>query len=218
MPIFINKNSKRKVIHKLSSSNIKKNPNIEKEHIITKFKKNEKKYLFYSVSCFLIFSLIIIFFGCMSLKSYLSLNDYTSGDLIVSYSNTKEGVSDIITLTDADVLEDSKVKDESNYNFIVNNQGKKDLKYQIRIREDKDFIKLDECFNKLFDSNDIKYNINRGSIFYLGTKEIDGNYILLEDIIKKNTSKVYSMNIWVDKSVKLNDRHFHGIIEVKLVD
>ena len=195
MPKFISKDSKRKVIHKLNSSNIMKSSNIEKEHVITKFKRNERKYMFYSVSFFLIID-----------------------KFKVTYSNSSSGINNIITLTDADILEDNRIKNEDSYNFILNNSSKKTIKYQIRIRKDKELIKLDKCSNKLFTDNEIKYNINRGSIFYLSTKEEDGNYVLLEDVIKKNTSKVYSMNVWVDNRVELSEKHFHGILEVKQIN
>ncbi len=218
MPKFISKDSKRKVIHKLNSSNIMKSSNIEKEHVITKFKRNERKYMFYSVSFFLIIAFILIFSFCISFKRNVSLNEYSNDKFKVTYSNSSSGINNIITLTDADILEDNRIKNEDSYNFILNNSSKKTIKYQIRIRKDKELIKLDKCSNKLFTDNEIKYNINRGSIFYLSTKEEDGNYVLLEDVIKKNTSKVYSMNVWVDNRVELSEKHFHGILEVKQIN
>ena len=213
----IKKNSDRLVLHQLSTGNIKKNPNIEKEHVITKINQHEKLYTFYLSMIFLIVLLGVTFLIGTSLKDVLPFNSYSSGELLVEYNSTNNLIGNIITLTDADVVEDAKVEDSNHYTFTITNPSNYSVKYKIKIRDDDEFIELDQCRDRLFSEEDIKFNINHGNVFYLNTKKVGDYYLLAEEVIPANSTKVYTINIWLDNSTLLSDRHYHGIIEVDTV-
>lgn len=212
----ISKASSRNVLHKYNESIIIKNPSIEKEHIITKIKRREK---FYNLCLTSIFVCIFILILCLVGTSYrhFTSNIYESGSLSVQYEPVSDGISDIITLTDSNILEDGKAYDLDGYKFTITNTSNTKVKYQIAIRIDDDYIMLDGCKNNLFDISKIKYNINKGHIYTLdSTQNIDNQYILIEDVIPAKASKPYSLNVWVDKNMDYQDRHFHGVIEVNM--
>lgn len=205
-----------KKVHHLTRADIKKNPNIEKEHVITKIKKHERLYTFYAVMIFIVILLGITLLIGTSFKHILSFNSYDSGNLSVEYNSKNNVIGNIITLTDADIVEDAKIKDNDTYNFTITNTSKIPIKYKITIYKDKEFIKLDNCSDRLFKDTEIKYNLNKGSIFYLNSKKVNNYYLLSEDVIPANASKIYSLNIWVDKNTTMSDKHYHGIIEVNV--
>ena len=210
----VNKDSSRVVIHSLSEALIKKNPNVEKEHIITKIKKHER---FYTICLSAIFVLVFIGVTLLvgtSYRYFKKMNSYVSGDLVVEYSPTVNGIGDVITLDDNNILHDSIIKNNETYKFTVTNNSFKKTLYRISIRVDKDIIELDGCGNNIFSDSNIKYNINKGDIFSLEGKKLKDRYILIEDVIPGKSTKVYSMNVWLDNNTLPEGRHFHGIIEV----
>ncbi|MDO4996086.1 MAG: hypothetical protein Q4E69_02795 [Bacilli bacterium] len=210
----INKDSSRVVIHSLSEALIKKNPNVEKEHIITKIKKHERFYTICLSAIFvLVFILITLLVGT-SYKYFKKMNSYVSGDLVVEYSPTVNGIGDVITLDDTDIVDDFKIKDNETYKFTITNNSFKKALYKISIRVDKDIIELDGCGNNIFSDNNIKYNINKGDIFSLEGKKLKDRYVLIEDVIPGKSTKVYNLNVWLDKDTLYEGKHFHGIIEV----
>lgn len=210
----INKDSSRVVIHSLSEALIKKNPNVEKEHIITKIKKHERFYTICLSAIFVLVFIIIALLVGTSYKYFKKMNSYVSGDLIVEYSPTVNGIGDVITLNDTDIVDDFKIKDNETYKFTITNNSFKKALYKISIRVDKDIIELDGCSNNLFSDSNIKYNINKGDIFSLEGKKLKDRYILIEDVIPGKSTKVYSLNVWLDKDTLYEGKHFHGIIEV----
>lgn len=210
----INKDSSRVVIHSLSEALIKKNPNVEKEHIITKIKKHER---FYTICLSAIFVLVFIGVTLLvgtSYRYFKKMNSYVSGDLVVEFSPTINGIGDVITLDDNNMIDDFKIKDNETYKFTITNNSFKKSLYRISIRVDKDIIELDGCGSNLYNDKNIKYNINKGDIFSLEGKKLKDNYVLIEDVIPGKSTKVYSMNVWVDKDTLYEGKHFHGIIEV----
>lgn len=211
---IIKKDSSRRVLHKLSNIVIKKNSNIEKEHIITKIKKHEKFYTLCLAGFFVLLFIIITFFVGTSHRFFKKMNSYNSGDLTVEYSPSTNGIGDVITLDDSKITDDGKIKNNETYKFTVTNNGFNRSIYKISIRIDKDIIELDGCNNNLFSDNLIKYNINKGNVFTLQSKKENDKYILIEDVIPAKSTKVYSMNVWIDRSAKYEGKHFHGIIEV----
>lgn len=202
---------------KLTAQDIKKYSNIEKEHVITKIKRHERLYTFYTVILFIGILLGTTLLIGTSFKYIASMNSYNSGNLLVEYTSVNNVIGNVITLTDQDIIEDAKIKDNHTYTFTITNTSNVRSKYAIKIYRDDEFIKLDNCRDKLFKDTQIKYNINNGSIFYLHTKKEKDSYTLIEDTIPANSTKVYSLNIWVDKDTLQNDRHYHGLIEVDTI-
>ena len=86
------------------------------------------------------------------------MNSYVRGDLVVEYSSNYNGMGDVITLNDSNIIDDLKIKNEETYKFTVTNNNFKESIYKISIRVDNDIIDLDGCRNNLFDDNNIRYN------------------------------------------------------------
>lgn len=213
----VNKDSSRDIIRKLNRPVVLKNSEVEKEHIITKIKRKEKFYTLCLSSCFLIVFCVVTLVVGKSYKYFFDVNAYESGNLIVEYTPTSNGIGDVITLDDAKIVEDALVKNNEDYKFLVTNNGLSQAKYKITIRLDRDFMKLDGCEDRFFNASNIKYNLNKGSINYLSSKYKDGEFVISEDVIPGNSTKVYSLNVWLDKNTKYEDKHFHGVIEISMI-
>ena len=214
----VTKDSSKIVLHKLTQAVIKKNPNIEKEHIITKIKRHERLYTLGLSFLFIIIIVGITLIVGTSYKYFKDINSYKSGVLIVNYKASDNGIGDIITLDDSYILEDNKVKDLEQYSFTITNNASCEVSYNISIRLDNDFIDLDNCRDNLFDYSDIRYNINKGNVKYLKDMINEEQYLLASDVIPANSTKVYILNVWLNKETLMEGRHFHGIIEVDMID
>lgn len=214
----VTKDSSKIVLHKLTQAVIKKNPNIEKEHIITKIKRHERLYTLGLSFLFILFIVGITLVVGTSYKYFRDINSYKSGVLVVNYRASNNGIGDIITLDDSYILDDNKVKDGEQYSFTITNNASCEVSYNISIRLDNDFIDLDNCRNNLFDYRSIKYNINKGSVKSLKDLINEDQYLLSSDVIPPKSTKVYTLNVWLDKDTLMEGRHFHGIIEVDMVD
>ena len=214
----VTKDSSKIVLHKLTQAVIKKNPNIEKEHIITKIKRHERLYTLGLSFLFIIIIVGITLIVGTSYKHFKGINSYESGVLIVDYKASNNGIGDIITLDDSYILDDNKVKNDDQYSFTITNNASCEVSYKISIRLDNDLIDLDNCRDNLFDYSSIRYNLNKGSVKSLKDKINDDQYLLMEDVIPSKSTKVYTLNVWLDKDTLMEGRHFHGIIEVDMID
>ncbi len=210
----VKKASSRVVLHKLSNVVIKKNSNIEKEHIITKIKKHEKIYLTcLSSIILLIFILLMLLVGTSF--EYFGVNEYKDGNLIIEYAPNENGLSSTITLNDSKILKDSVAKEELGHSFSIENTSSSQIKYQIIVSKDKELINVDQCSNNLYDDIYIKYTINDNTPSYLSKSKLDDYYLIREDIIPAKSTKYYNIKIWLDENTPINGKHFHGIIEIK---
>lgn len=214
----VTKDSSKIVLHKLTQAVIKKNPNIEKEHIITKIKKHERLYTLGLSFLFIIIIVSITLIVGTSYKYFKDINSYKSGVLVVNYKASNNGIGDIITLDDSFILDDNKVKNEDQYSFTITNNASCEVSYNISIRLDNDLIDLDNCRNNLFDYHNIRYNLNKGNVKSLKDLINDDQYLLASDVIPAKSTKVYTLNVWLDKETLMEGKHFHGIIEVDMVD
>ena len=210
----INKDSSRVVLHKLSNVVIKKNPNVQKEHIITKIKKHERLYIGLLACIFIVIFMGIGLIVGTSYKHFMAINSFDVGDLTVEYSPTLNGIGDIVTLYDSSIMPDSKAKEEEGNKFLITNNSSKKMYYNIILDLDEEFINLDNCREKMFLDSEIKFNINGGKPIFLESRNDSGRYLLMEDWIPANSSKYYSLNMWIDNNTKMEDKHFHGIIDV----
>ena len=124
----------------------------------------------------------------------------------------------MITLSDSNIIEDKLAKYKEEYVFFINNPTFRKLKYRVTIKQDNELIELDGCGNRLFSDKDIKFNINGSSVKYLSNKKSGDEYIIVEDVIPGNSTKKYIMNVWIDKNVSKDDKHFHALIEVDMIN
>ena len=208
------RDSGRLVLRKLRIQNINKNPNVEREHFINKIKKHERLYTVCLSSFILLILLGISIVIGWNYKNILYLNTYESRKLAVDYSTYKNVIGDIVTLTDEDIQDDILASEKQTHRFTITNKSDKATKYLIVFLKDYDFIELDGCKDRLFNEESIRFNINNGKVYSLTEKNVNSNYILEEDVIPANSSKMYNLNMWVNKITAKNDRHYHGKIQI----
>lgn len=209
------RDSGRLVLRKLRIQSINKNPNVEREHFINKIKKHERLYTVYLSTFILLILLGISIVIGRNYKNILYLNTYDSGKLLVDYSTYKNVIGDVVTLTDEDIQDDILASEKQTHRFTITNKTDKATKYRIVFEKDDDFIKLDKCGDNLFNVDNIRFNINNGNVYSLKDKDIiDGAYLLEEDFIPANSTKMYNVNIWLNKITPKNNRHYHGKIQI----
>ena len=209
------RDSGRLVLRKLRIQSINKNPNVEREHFINKIKKHERLYTVYLSTFILLILLGISIVIGRNYKNILYLNTYDSGKLLVDYSTYKNVIGDVVTLTDEDIQDDILASEKQTHRFTITNKTDKATKYRIVFEKDDDFIKLDKCGDNLFNVDNIRFNINNGNVYSIKDKDIiDGAYLLEEDFIPANSTKMYNVNIWLNKITPKNNRHYHGKIQI----
>lgn len=208
------RDSGRIVLRKLKISNIQKNPNTEREHFINKIKKHERLYTVYLSGAILLILLVISIIIGRNYKNVLYLNTYESGSLEVDYSTVRNVIGDVVTLTDEDIQDDILASEKQIRRFTITNKNNKSTKYRIIFVRDDEFIKLDQCEDHLFNEESIHFNINNGTVFQLSDKKEESYYLLDEDVIPGNSTKMYNLNMWVNKITPKMDRHYHGKIQI----
>ena len=208
------RDSGRLVLRKLRIQSINKNPNVEREHFINKIKKHERLYTVCLSSIILVILLGISIMIGRNYRNILYLNTYDSANLLVDYSSYKNVIGDVVTLTDEDIQDDILASEKQTHRFTITNKSNKATKYLIVFVRDNEFIKLDNCGDRLFNEESIRFNINNGTIYSLEDKNVNHNYILEEDVIPANSTKMYNINMWVNKITSKTDRHYHGKIQI----
>lgn len=185
----------------LDEDQILKNNSINVEYNIKRIKK-ERRYTIILVICFIIMFFVIglsIFTDIDSLNMSLENVD----NLTIKYEVDDNGVKNTISIYDD--------KDYS-YKLSITNNDNKYNRFYIYLKTDDDFIKLDNCSDKLIDYSLINYEIN-GNSGILKDSLIDDKYVVLVDDLGAHEKKDYELKI------KLNGvGHYHSIIKVSEVE
>ncbi len=158
------------------------------------------------VSLILLGNSYALFTSFNTSKEYNAINigtlkmEYTDVDV-----NKSLNLTDSLPMTDADGL---KTK---GYRFSLTNDGTLATKYAIRLVDDNDLIKIDECADKLLPKNFIKVSIdNSVPVLLSSLKEAD--YTLIEGTLQPGEKIVYSLKAWLDieSDNTIFNKHYHG--------
>ena len=194
---------------KLKINDIKKNSSQEVSHMIKKIQENERKY---TIILVVFFMLLFVFIGYSTLK----VNDkYFRDDISSLDAGLKtSSFSEVITLTNENVLPASKAFATVSYEFNIKNTSKKDINYQVVLEKDDEYIKKCGCQNRLFDWKNIRFSLDRESI-----KSFENdNMIVDEGSVKGLEGKDFNIVFWIDENAPKDlDYHYHGKLVVKEV-
>lgn len=203
---------------KLKIEDIKKDPQIEKRNFIKKFVEHEHEIMIVTVACFMFIICIAIYSNYFAIKYSDRIDVYYDNGLKVKFNINLEGVADLITLTDENIVDGNNGKKEE-YEFTVSNESFVKTKFLVYIEEDTELIKIDNCKDKQVNLDALRFSINDGEELTLEELS-DDMFSLYKGNIKANEVKYYKLNVWIDKNSmdNVNNNHFHGKIIITNLD
>ena len=205
---------------KLKMEDIKKNNDVEVMSTIERIKLHEREYLLVTTAIFMVIIALVLFvlFGGFDKNS--DLNILKIGNLNVEYDSNMTGASDVITLTEDNVVENEKEVEDYATVFSVSNASKGKHKFKAFIVADQTMIDLDGCGDKLVNDNAIFFQINDGKIRSLYDVKTSDGYLILEDEIIGTNVNEYELKLWIlkEKMEDENKSHFHGNIVIEEIE
>ena len=133
-----------------------------------------------------------------------------------------EKEKDKISITKVNPLTDALGLSSKAYTISVKNNSDLNLKYVIKILDDKEEYDLDGCSDTRLPIESIKLGYHKdkehNNIVLLNELE---NGVLATDIIEPGKTTDYTIRLWIDKDTNLNldkDGHYHGLIKVEEIE
>lgn len=179
-----------------------------KPKTIDKIKNNEKKYTV----------LMGIFFVALfvSISHYMfRLND-SRPDLTSDIDTNIEiakiiGTGSTIILTQNNILSDEYGLKQLGNKFSFKNDTPNNIKYRVRLVEDKALTEECGCVNKTINYKDIKYSIDESTVRTFQNEKM----IIDEGILNHDNTKTINLKIWIDEKYPQKDYHFHGHVSIE---
>lgn len=181
----------------------------------TYYKKLQRKLLIKNI----IFIFCILLFACFT-TYYIYHNFKDTRDEIQSLESlevafhNKEGNN--VTLTKITPVSDAVGLSTKAYTFTIKNNTNKKVKYAIKIKEDKDTQKKDDCAGKI-PLNIIKTGIHKeGKVSSIYNLDDLNEGIITTSTIGAQKDIKYTIRFWISQSsltIEYNF-HFHGLLEV----
>ena len=200
---MVNEKVKEKKKIKLKISDIKKNSSSDVMHTIKRIKLEEKRI----VTCLVIGILLIFCVVGIIVFPVLGGNNFdeiTSGPLKISFTNTENGISDIVDFTGKEKSFSTKVN-------ISNDSGINSW-YAIYLDDYLDMIEYDGCSNMQLNKEDIYFSIDDSYKTQLSSVDYGGRYVLIEDVILADSEITHEIKVW---HTGYSNKHYHGKIIVK---
>lgn len=199
--------SNRKIKHQLKPVDIRKNPDTEVSHVITKIKAREREIMI--VGVFLV--LLVLISASWVVFTSVQKRDVEStikdGNLMIHYRKTDTGVGDVVTLTENSTREE--------ISFSITNTSKKKVFYQILLEDDLEMIEVDGCSDLFIDKESIYYQMNDQVISTLNNHYKNKKYVLYDGSIGALGKEKIKLSFWTSDSIKNENGHYHGKIVVK---
>lgn len=177
--------------------------------ITKELKTHEKKY---TAILAILFIFIILFSGYLILsidnKELNKLNktvNYRYSSLSSSYQ--------MITLTDKFKLADKEGLTTKKQSIHIENTTDDKYDYQIVLKKDKTITRVCGCEKNIEDYKYIKYSLNGKDIL-----KLNKDYVIYKGSLKKNEEKDLLLNIWLDKSLSINNYHYHGYFSIEKIN
>ena len=184
--------------------------------VISKGLSREIKFTIISIFAVTIVMISSAFAVFSSIDKTKDANTLTVGTLNVAFSDNENGMGNIINLNGAYPEPDSDGLKEEPYSFKLTNSGNVDVGYKIKILDDKDMIKEDECENNLLDKNNIRVSVDGKDAFTLSNAE-GNDYVVETGYLSAGQNKEYSIRIWLsdESGNEVLGRHYHGKIVIE---
>lgn len=206
------KNTKKKTV-KLKISDIKKSADAQVSQTINRIKSDEKKIVMAMSMVFLcIFGIIVCFvFTAVSVEK---IDGEKTGPLYVTFSENKNGMSDIVSFTEEDSDPNGEGTVVYSTEFTVSNYKGLSSWYAVYLDDYQDMIDYDKCGDKQFNKDDIYFSIDNSEPIMLSGVNYGGRYVITEGIVDSNNDVTHTLKIW---HMGYSENHFHGKITVKFL-
>ena len=176
--------------------------------ITRELKEHEKRY---TIVLVILFIMVFIFIGYSVLsidnKEVKTINktvNYRYSSLSSSYK--------VITLTDKNKLTDKEGLSSNKISIHVENTTDTKYDYKIVLKKDKSTTKSCGCEKNIEDYKYIKYSLD-GEVL-----KLDKDMVIYKGSLKKDESKDIVLNIWLDKTLNINNYHYHGYFSIEKIN
>lgn len=194
--------SKKQKIETLTEKDIKKYSMIQLDHVISKIKEQEFKYIVLSVLLILILVLTVCYIVFSSIQTSVYDSTIRSGKLLINYEEKDGNLGNIVNLTGINNKDNSE-----EYILSITNTSNIDKEYIVKIVEDIDMIKIDGCVGGLINRDKIKYSYSDEEF------SLTDDEIIISDNLSAGSSAYYRLKLWVDDDLDQNN-HYHARISV----
>ena len=166
------------------------------------------------VSLILLFAIVCTYYIYNKFENNRNI-DYSSESLDVIYH---EKTGDRIDITKITPVTDSVGLSSNAHNITIKNNLTIGVKYLIKIEDNNDFIKEDECGESAIPKEDIRISIkiNKGANKIYNLSDLEDGIILDNDIAALDKAYII-IRTWINKDSKLttgSNMHYHGLIKV----
>ncbi len=141
------------------------------------------------------------------------------GELELSYVNLSEE-GNVLELVSGYPILDEVGSAALPYRFSVENTGTLVTKYTVKIIQDIDTIKADECENKLMDSIYLRYKFDHQDIRTLNDARNEENeYIIYTGTLQPSESNIHEIRLWIDENSpnSVLGKHYHGKVIIEMI-
>lgn len=181
----------------------------DKFDITQELKDHEKKYTIILVVLFL------FVFGFLG-YSLLSIDnkEIKTLDKTINYRYSSISSSfQLITLTDKNKLTDKDGLNTNKLSIHVENTTDNKYDYKIVLKKDKSTTKSCGCEKNIEDYKYIRYSLDGEK-----TLKLDKDMVIYKGTLNKDEEKDILINIWLDKSLSINNYHFHGYFSIEKIN
>ena len=181
----------------------------DKFDITQELKEHEKKYTIILVVLFL------FVFGFLG-YSLLSIDnkEIKTLDKTINYRYSSISSSfQLIVLTDKNKLTDKDGLNTNKLSIHVENTTDNKYDYKIVLKKDKSTTKSCGCEKNIEDYKYIRYSLDGEK-----TLKLDKDMVIYKGTLKKDEEKDILINIWLDKSLSINNYHFHGYFSIEKIN
>lgn len=212
------KRVRRRKKKKLTIDQIKRGSGAPVRSVISRMKAREVELTVVCVFLILVVILVGSYFVFSSVRKVKTYDTLKTGNLEVVFNENDKNLGDIISFTKVKPLSDKAGLKTIPYQFKIVNNGKTKSRYVVKIKKDNDMIDIDNCSDKLIDSEAIKYSIDDGKM--LSLKDMKNSYQIYSEELDSKEKVEHSIRIWVSKDVleDASNKHFHAKIVVSAVD
>ena len=195
------KEKKRK--NKLEEKDIKKYSMTQLDHVISKIKEQEFKYIVLSVSLILILVLTICYIIFSSIQTSVYDDTIRSGKLLINYAEKEGNIGNIIYITGL-----NNNSNPQEYTLSITNTSNEKKTFIIRIKDDDEMIDVDGCRNNSIPRDKIKYSYDDTELILT-----DDETVVSEELLPGG-SAYYKFKIWVEDPNLNIDNHYHAKFSV----
>lgn len=171
----------------------------------------------------IIFTICILLFATLS--TYYIYNKFVSKRDEILKSNSLEVIfheqnGNHFSINKLSPISDNVGLSTKAYRFTIKNNTNKRVKYMVRLKQDKEKIKQDNCVNTQIPNSIIKFAIhakNKENNIY-NLEDLENNTVVVKELGAKEAEQ-YTIRFWtsINNALALEDSHsyhYHGIIEV----